>query len=748
MKKLFLLFVLLGLTVGVRSQELPGHAAHPYVFGRADLLAGRTPYDIASADFNGDGNLDVAVVNLSDNNVSIYLGQSDGSFIKSADYAVGVSPDAITVADFNGDGKLDLAITNQNCANTCGPGSVSVLLNRGDGTFQPAAVYATDSDPVSVVAGDFNGDGKTDLAVANAISPVSPGPGTVIVFLNNGNGTFSRGGEYPAGSGVSQMAAVKLGGTANPSLVVTNFTALNGVNAVSILRNRGDGTFDLPLPYLTGKDPTSVACADFNHDGIADLAVVNAGDSTVSILLGKTDGTFTPRVDYPVAPGPHRLIARDLNADQVIDLIVSAGTSITDGGALSILRGKGDGTFQSALSYGTGNNPWALAAGDFNHDGKLDVIFTNGDVNRVSVLLGNGDGTFPSSAPYSNDSDVVAIAVDDFNGDGSPDLALLNQSSNTVSILFGNAKGTFTAGPVYNVGRLPSAVAATDLNGDGRPDLIVTNAGDNSITVLVNNGGGVFGGLSTYSTGNNPRAIAIADFNGDQKPDLAITNADDSTVSVLLNRGDGSFYRAVAYLTGLGPASIAAADFNGDGKPDLAIADSLTPENSKGPGLVSILLNHGDGTFANRVDYATGQHPTAVVARDFNGDGKTDLAVAANTDIFGSSSILTGQGDGTFLPGAYYNEGFGISSMVAADFNGDETLDLAVISTINNTVFILKGAGNGSFQVQGTYGVDNGALAIATGVFLNNGVLGRASDLVIGNMETSAVSLFLNRPPD
>jgi hypothetical protein len=723
-----------------------GHATHPYVFGRGDIPTGNTPYAMVTADFNGDGYLDFAVVNLDDNTVSVFFGQADGSVKKSADYAVGVSPDAIAVADFNGDGKPDLAVTNQNCSNTCGLGSMSVLINRGDGTFQSAASYGTDTDPVAIVAADFNGDGKPDLAVANAISPVNPGPGTVTIFFNNGDGTFSRNEEYPAGSGVRQLAALKLAGTANPSLAVVNFTALNGVNAVSILRNRGDGRFASPLSYLTGKAPSWVASADFNRDGIADLAVVNGNDNTVSILLGRSDGTFASRVDYPTGFGPDRLVAADFNGDEVIDLAVGTSTNWTDGGAVSMLLGKGDGTFQPAVSYGTGNNPWSLAVGDFNHDGKLDVVFTNGDVNRVSVLLGNGDGTLPSCANYPMDQ-AVAMAVADFNGDGMPDLALVNQSSNTISIFYGKSNGAFTTGPVYNVGVFPSAIAAADLNGDGKPDLVVTNAGDNSITVLINNGSGIFGVLRTYSTGKNPGGIAIADFNGDQKPDLAITNTNDDTVSILLNRGNGTFFLQGAYLTGPGPASIVAADFNGDGKPDLAIADSQTPANGKGAGLVSILINHGDGTFANRIDYAVGQHPTAVVAGDFNADGKTDLAVAANLDTFGNISILTGQGDGTFIPGAVYNEGYGISSMLAADFNGDGQTDLAVVSTINNTVFILKGAGSGSFQVQGTYGVVDGPGAIAAGTFLKKGELGVGADLAISNLGIPEVSVFLNSPP-
>ncbi len=725
----------------------PGHATHPYVFGRADIPTGNTPYAMATADFNADGNLDLAVVNLSDNSVSVYIGQPDGSFIKSADYAVGANPDAITVGDFNGDGKPDLAVTNQNCNNTCGLGTMSVLLNGGDGTFMPAVTYGTGIDPVSIVAGDFNGDGRTDLAVANAISTVKSGAGTVTIFSNSGDGKFLRSGEYPAGSGVGQLAALDLAGGGNPSLAVTNFTALNGVNAVSILRNMGDGTFALPQPYLVGKAPSWVAAADFNRDGIADLAVVNAGDSTVSILLGRSDGTFASKVDYPVAFTPHRLVAGDFNGDQILDLAVSASTNVTDGGAVSMLLGRGDGTLQPAVSYDTGNNPWSLATGDFNHDGKLDVMFINGDVNRVSILLGNGDGTFPSYKSYSCSGDAVAIAVVDLNGDGSPDLAMVNQSSNTVSILVGKRDGTFTCGQVYNVGISPSAIAAADLRGNGQIDLVVSNAGDNSITVLINNGSGIFGAIRTYSTGNTPGGVAIADFDGDQKPDLAITNTNDDTVSILLNRGDGTFSNPVAYATGSGPAFIVARDFNGDGKPDLAIADSHTPSNDKGSGLVSILTNNVDGTFGNRKDYATGQHPIAVVAGDFAGNGKMDLAVAANLDIFGNVSILMGMGDGTFLPGGVYNEGFGISSMLAADFNGDGKPDLAVVSTINNTVFILKGTGNGRFQVQATYGAMGGPVAIAAGAFLKSGVLGKGSDLVVTSAAIPAVSVFLNNPP-
>ncbi len=246
----FLVLALMSLSVG------HANAGQPFVFGRADFATGNAPAAMATADFNGDGNLDFAVVNQGDGTVSIYFGRQDGSFAKSADYAVGAGPDAIAVGDFNGDGKPDLAVTNQNCNNSCGPGSVAVLLNRGDGTFQAAISYVTGTDPVAVVIGDFDDDGEIDLAVANAITTVEPVPGTVSIFLNQGDGSFQHAGDYPAGTGVGHLTAITLAAGQASSLAVTNYVSLGGTNAISILRNHGDGTFQLPVSYNTGKGPS------------------------------------------------------------------------------------------------------------------------------------------------------------------------------------------------------------------------------------------------------------------------------------------------------------------------------------------------------------------------------------------------------------------------------------------------------------------------------------------------------------
>ena len=181
----------------------------------------------------------------------------------------------------------------------------------------------------------------------------------------------------------------------------------------------------------------------------------------------------------------------------------------------------------------------------------------------------------------------------------------------------------------------------------------------------------------------------MSDLNGDRTPDVVVANTGDDTISVLLGNGDGTLQPQTAYVVGAGPSSVAIADFNGDGMPDLAVSDSETPIKIGNPGLVSVLLNKGNGTFGNKTDYAAGYNPQSVVAVDLNGDGKPDLALATNLDTFGFVAVLIGMGDGTFQPQTTYQEGFAIYSLAAGDFNSDGFADLVVTSSQNSTVFIM-----------------------------------------------------------
>ena len=293
----------------------------------------------------------------------------------------------------------------------------------------------------------------------------------------------------------------------------------------------------------------------------------------------------------------------------------------------------------------TGTDPQTIVTGDFNHDGKLDfaqVNYSNGGAGSVSVFLGNGDGTFQSKVSYTVGSGPDALAVGDVNGDGNLDLVVGNDTGSDVSVLLGNGDGTFQAQQKYDAGSFPHGVALADFNGDGAPDIAVTNEGDNDVGVLLNNGDGTFGTMATYPTATEPYWVTAADFRHNGTTDLAVTGWHDSVISILLGKGDGTFKSHVDYATGTAPAVVLAYDFNRDHKLDLVTANY----NNGQTGSVSILLGKGDGTFGTHTEYTAGTGPDGLVLGNFNGDKNIDLAVA---DLIGGTmSILPGNGDGTF----------------------------------------------------------------------------------------------------
>ncbi|HEV2177455.1 MAG TPA: FG-GAP-like repeat-containing protein [Terriglobia bacterium] len=341
---------------------------------RTDIGVGHDPAFMAVGDFNRDGKLDLAVTNDTDNTVSVLLGKGDGTFNAPTTVAVGVDPLGIVVADFNNDGKPDLAVVNDNCgAPPCQPGSVSILLGNGDGTFQTHVDFTVGTGPVHLAAGDFNGDGNIDLAVTNEIDD------TVSILLGNGAGGFSTAVAYQCALGPISVGAGDFNQDGKLDLAVAGLVD----SRVSILLGNGDGTFQSPEYLATGPEPFGLVVADFDNDGILDIAVTDIGVNDVAVLIGLGNANFFPAAIYPVTGGPFGLIAGDFNGDGILDL---ATASHSAPGA-SILLGSGGGKFQAATTYTTGANPVSVAAGDFNGDGRLDLVAADESAAAVSVLL-------------------------------------------------------------------------------------------------------------------------------------------------------------------------------------------------------------------------------------------------------------------------------------------------------------------------------------------------------------------------
>jgi large repetitive protein len=332
--------------------------------------------------------------------------------------------------------------------------------------------------------------------------------------------------------------------------------------------------------------------------------------------------------------------------------------------------------------------PYAIAVGDFNHDGTPDLAVVGGPRGRVSILLGRGDGTFQPAIHYAAGDDPAFIVAADFDHDGNLDLAVASFSS-YITILLGNGDGTFRPGPQNPPVPAPeNFVAVGDFNGDGKPDLVALSISNpcKCISVLLGNGDGTFQTAVNTNPSFNVETIGIGDFNRDGKLDLV--TAGNFATNVLLGNGDGTFRYGASYNGGSYPASIAVSDFNGDHKLDLAIA-------SLGYG-ISILLGNGDGTFQAGVNYPTNEPGTVRVA-DFNGDHKMDL-VTANFEFPPGASVFLGNGDGTFQPAMLYPGGTEIVDVAVGDFNGDRKPDLVLANYRYNNVIVLLNTGVASFS--------------------------------------------------
>jgi type II secretory pathway component GspD/PulD (secretin) len=396
------------VTLGQYSSSLGSSTTIPAIstnsFPTSSYVTGANPVAVATGHFdssNSADGFDLAIVNQGGNSVTILLNSGSGTFTPTAGNgpAVGTLPTAIVAGQFDTNSTTDttdLAVTNYNCTGSplvCGPGTVSILLGNGDGTFTAAPTPpVTGHGPIALAMGQFNlknAADHTDLAVVNQQD------NTVTILLANGDGTFTQANASPFSVGhfPTSIAVADFNGDGYPDLAVTN----ENDNSVSILLGNGDGTFRSVSNLSPGNGPIAVATADFNNDGFQDLAVVNTTDDAVAVFLGNGNGSFTGSGTFPTGSGPVSLVTGDYNEDGLVDIVVVNQTDST----ISLLVNASGGQFSLPLDLSVGTTPAGITSADFNGDGLPDVAVADTGADTVTVVLDSTAATTGTTSATS-----------------------------------------------------------------------------------------------------------------------------------------------------------------------------------------------------------------------------------------------------------------------------------------------------------------------------------------------------------
>ncbi len=487
---------------------------------------------LVTADFNRDGKPDVAVANFTGGNVSVLLGNGDGTLGTSANYTTGAGTRGIVTADFNGDGIPDLATSNVTA------GNVSVLIGAANGNFAAAVNYTIGSSAALLAAADFNNDGIEDLAVTTNGSS-----GTFTILLGRGDGTFQTGSPISGGAFADAIVTADFNNDGFADLAIGG----DG-GTLTIYFGNGDGTFRTPIVNNYGSVTfIDGATNDFNADGIPDLVLitnVTGGTAGAIVLLGYGDGSFQAPGSYVATSGrPLTVTTADFNGDGIIDFA-------TAGSRLTIFYGKGNGTFQTATTFNAGSNPGAIGTADMNGDGRVDIVVADTGtvtIGSVNVVLGATPSSstlnLVSSLNPANYSTAITLtaSINPSNAtgkitffDGAAILgiaALSNGSASLITYTLAPGAHSFHAYYGGTAAALPSTsnsitqtVTALSQNGFKPPE-------------PLNAGSGISGGT---------QSMARADFNGDGIIDLAIVNSQTNAIGILLNQGSGTFHAPVS----------------------------------------------------------------------------------------------------------------------------------------------------------------------------------------------------------
>ncbi len=682
---------------------------------------GENPDDMVLADFNGDGNPDVATTDRVANEIAVLLGHGDGTFAEAVRHSVGGQPECIAAGDVNNDGHVDLVTGNAS--------SITLFLGQEDGTFEPQLQDLPGTILLDLEVVDVNEDGELDIVAADYKE------GRVLVLPGHGNGTFGDHFEIAASEGARAVSVGDLNGDDHLDMVTAN--SLD--NSVSVLLGQGEGNFQAETCYEVGQYPIGLELADLDQDSWTDLVVANHHDHNLSVFFGTGDGRFVDEVRYATGYYPSRPLAHDFDGDSDLDLLVPNA----DASNITVLLNQNDRSFTDAGLLPTGRGPHEIIVEDINSDGLEDLTVLAWSASAVVVHLANEDGSYQFPAHHTTEIEPQNVALADFNCDGHLDAVSMNPIPSetfqpfTVSVHLGLGDGTFGAEirtelPGYNESPLMG-----DVNEDGYLDLLFTYEDGRSRTILLGNGDGTFAALPQRLTEPcYPQVLEDVDRDGhlDLVCDSQKTGDQNVSIGVYRGHGDGTFTLASNLAISHELASGRFWEFsvvksmNGDEYPDLVVFGST--------GTLIVLLGKEGATFHEPQIYDV-RGGVEYGIEDFNDDGYPDSFVRTTDSLL----ILLNQGDGTFAAPLSSPDDAWITNSLATDLNRDGHAD--ILSVIyQGHVRIRLGLGDGTFAQ---------AVEYATGSFPGVPAIGDLdedgwSDLVMADLWTGNIALSLQIP--
>ena len=606
---------------------------------------------------------------------------------------------------------------------------LALLANRGNGTFEAPLLVSVSEDLTTLGVGDVSGDGAADLVVTDR------GRLAVLALVNHGDGTFEDAAEYSVGQ-VPRLAL----GDLNRDGALDVVTANQFTDDLSILVSRGDGTFSPAITLGSGGDsPLRLAVDDFDDDGRYDIVVANR--SSVAVLRNETakltvEPSFSqPMLFFPEAGGPTALATGDVDDDGDVDVLCAFTRPIT---VLAFL-GDGAGFFESAATIQTEIKTGFLRSADLDGDTAPDLIISPTTRNNVSILWnepfsGSSPLVFRDALTVRLPGDPHTAALADVEGDGDLDLVAGNNNEG-ISVYRNDGAGTFAAPENYPTGAAglgnSFSIAVTDLDTDGDPDIASADNSASRVQILLNDGSGVYGPPMSFRTGASPFHVTTGDFDADGHVDVASANESHNNITVLYNDGNASFVASQNIDAGIRPVSLAAGDLDGDGDLDFAVSNSRSSD-------LSIIENEGARRYRPAVSKPLFAASSFVRMDELDGDGQVDILSASPADrsvsvFFGVSSLTVGAPQVNSVHTFPY-------SFVTHDLDVDGDLDIVTISEQGDSVSVLVNGGDRTFALSDPLRVGDGPRYVAAGDIDADG----DGDIIGANRVARTLSILLN----